>query len=419
MRISNRKIFLFLLGVCSVLIVVLYDMENSFLNKFIALETLLFCVINLWKSRNRIIEFIFHIQLFYYNYSVVFSRYLYKVDAYDEFYVNADERTLGIGILSLFIFEFCMVMFVREGIQNTNWKLLYAKRTNRLFSITILFMCILIGLLSFDWGSYGTRGAVSSSYEYMGLLFVLGLHFGGEKDKYIRYLYSLVILFFIIQGFIFGERVSSLQFMLIWVVFFLGSKIKAKHILAFCGVGLVLMTAIGVYRATYNLSTFSIVSVFKSIFSRMFTFDGADLGYYCSLTFVMVADIVSWEQRIDMFGKFLFSIIVGASNESNLSVFTRKFYGHWYGGFFPLYFYFYLGLSGVIIACVSICAFLNKCFKNIESRQNEFHTLLGVYIVCITARWYMYTPQSLIRPVILFAIGYFFLDKTNNLLKRK
>ena len=231
-RINNIYLCLWLVIIlfCSVTSLV----EKKVFNDFVALQVMFICVWNIWKTRKKIIEFLLHFQLLYYNYSVIFSRYLHTVNEFNSFYANADDRTYGLGIICLLIFEICMMMFLNDNSEkkeNNFEDILYCPCPNALLSFTLLVLILLIGIFGFDWSSFGKRGAVSSVYEYSGILFILGLHFLGNKNhKCMKILYSVLLLLFSIQGLIFGERVATLQFIMIWVIFFIGNKLSTLKV---------------------------------------------------------------------------------------------------------------------------------------------------------------------------------------------
>lgn len=418
MKVTRIQIIIMLIGIFTILIAYLSEFHTK-VNIFIAIMTMALCCLNLWKSRNDLLAFLLHLQLLYYNYSVVFSRYLHVMQEYGEFYNNVNDQILGIGITCIFIFELCMTFYVRK---NTKFFVgdIYSKRPNELISIALLLTAICIGIFAFDWSSFGTRGAVTPYYEYVGIVLILGLHFSGyKKSRMIKYSYSILIIALIIQGLIFGERVSALQFIFIWLFFFIGERLKSKYALLFSLIGIFMMTIVGTYRATYVIHNFSLPYLWARTTERLFTFDGADLGYYSSLTFAMVADRVSWKIKVELFCKFLLSVIIGNFSGASLPEFTRRYYMHWYGGFFPLYFYFYGSIPGVIIACLAWCRFICKGINNTFTRHKNFFYLLSLYLVCITARWYMYTPLSALRTTLLFTITYLALDMINKTLEKK
>ena len=414
----NKLQIVLILMLLVVLAIYFLKLNNTFINISLAIITMVLCVCNIYRSRNNILGFILHFQLFYYNYSVIFSRYLHISSEYNDFYINADGQTLSLGIICLLIFEIFMTFCYKENKHFKN-EYIYAKQKNNYISIFLLIIAFFVGILCFDWNSYGNRFAITPYYEYIGILLILGLYYTGyNKSKINKYGYSILIFALILQGLVYGERVSALQFLFIWLFYFRGENLKTKNIFLFSILGIFAMTFIGSYRSTYNLNDFNLNKIWNVLSGRLFTFNGADLGYYCSLTFIMVAKKVSISTRIEMLMKFLLSIFIGNSKEANLTVFTRKYYTHWYGGFYPLYFYFYGGIKLVLLMSYAWCSFLCKCIKQNISKHSDFLYLLGMYLICITARWYMYTPLNAFRPALLFSIAYLLLSYANKLFRK-
>ena len=417
-KVSKLKLCLIIISLF-VFIIYIFGYQNPLAGKIISFLLIGLCLFNMYRSRNNILEFILHLELFYYNYSVVFSRYLHIINEYESFYNNANVETLNIGILCLFIFEFFMTFFY-DSSKTFKTEYIYANQRNEFISIVLLILAFIIGIFGFDWSNYGERFSITSYYEYIGIILILGLHYTGfEKSKITKNGYSLLIMLLILQGIIYGERVSALQFIFIWFFYFKGNKIKPKYVLILTIFGIFLMNMVGVYRNSYNIADVNILSMFNSLNDRLLTFNGADLGYYCSLTFVMVAKMSTISVRFDMFIKFLISIFIGSSSESNLGLFTYHYYSHWYGGFFPLYFYFYGGILMVIFMSYIWNKFLCNCLKRKKSKYPHFMYLLGLYLICICARWYMYTPLNAFRSLLIFSTVYFLLYIFNKKLQKK
>ena len=406
---KTYKLLATILFCLSVFIIHRFELYSTVANKFYAFITFGLCIYNLLRSKNNMIKFILHLQLLYYNYSVLFSRYFFFIDQFRDFYINVSNKTLGIGIICILIFEFFIFMFDNKDCK-TDDACLYNPRMNVFISILLIAAIIGCFIFAFDWSNFGTRGATSPIYEYSGILFVLGLFFSG-KNKTIKTIYGILLLLMIVQGMIYGERVASLQFIFILFFYYFKDKISTKNVMIFSVLGIILMTAIGNYRSNYSLNLLNISEFYNSITERYFTFDGADLGYYCSLTFIMVSNVVSKTVRFDYFVSFVKSIFFGQNLSESLQFFTRTYYLHYYGGFYPLYFYFYGGLSLVIIFSLLWAKIVFRCLNNRFEKHKDYFSVLGLYLVCITARWYMYNPINAFRPVILFTVLFMILKQ--------
>ena len=419
----SKKKLLLIVMLIFVFIIYGFGYHNALTGKIISILLMGLCLFNMYKSKNNVLGFLLHFQLFYYNYSVVFSRYLHYANEYLEFYERTNVEILNIGILCLFIFEIFTTLFY-DNSKPFKREYIYAKQKNNLISILLLIAAFIVGVLGFDWGGFGSRTtvAITPFYEYNGILLILGLHYAGlEKSKIIKSGYTLLIIFLVLQGFLFGERVSALQFMFIWFFYFKGDSMKPKQIFLLAVAGIFLMNIVGFYRGgsgNFDFSNIDFSTIFNSLGNRLLTFNGDDLGYYCSLTFVMVSKIVPYSTRFGMFIKFLGAIFIGDSVTSNLPNLTVKYYSHWGGGYFPLYFYFYGGILMVIFSSYIWNKFLCGCIQKTKSKHPQFKYLVGMYLVCVCARWYTYTPLHAIRPVLLFSLAYFVLYLFNKKLQK-
>lgn len=404
----------------SILLSILYINNSSVhVRNVYAIITMLLCILNIIKSKDNCIPLVLHFQLLYYNYSVVFSQYLNKVPDYQVFYRNATESSLGIGIFCLLTFEFFSLILDINYTSFSKEKL-YRSKSNVFISMGLLLLATIMAIVSFDWNAYGQRGAISSSYEYIGILLILGLYYAGEyRNKLVKYGYSALIFGLVLQGLIFGERVSALQFIFIWCFFFSYDNLKLKNIMIASLFGIVLMSMVGAFRSAFSMNGINISTIWNELTKRMLTFNGADLGYYCSLTFIMVANKVILATRWNLFFEFVKSIFLGNSASAYLPEFTRQYYSHWNGGFYPIYFYFYGGILLVIVASYIWNAFIKKCFTYRKKKYGELCALLSIYIVSIAARWYMYTPLSAYRPVLLFIISFYAIDLMSRVLSRE
>lgn len=417
MQLKIPKKVICFYGIYSILLLgMMVNVSSLYIRTIYAGITFILCIINMIKAKNNCVALVLHFQLLYYNYSVIFSQYLNRVTEYQEFYKHATESALGIGIFCLLTFEFFSLRFNSNGILFSSNKL-YAEKPNLIISTGLLIVAVAIAIFSFNWNAYGGRGSISSSYEYIGILLILGLYYAGDyQNTLIKYGYSLLILGLVLQGILFGERVSALQFIFIWCFYFVYDHLKLKNIILGGLLGIVLMATVGAFRKVFSMNGINLSTIWNELTSRMLTFNGADLGYYCSLTFIMVAEKVTLTKRLELFGKFILSIFVGNSAEAYLPEFTRQYYAHWNGGFYPIYFYFYGGIPLVIVFSYMWNWFVRKCFGYNGKKYMEFFSLLSIYLVAIAARWYMYTPLSAFRPVILFSVAFFMLKVVSELV---
>lgn len=420
----DKIIILFI--VCSMF---LLNILMNFSNKlFINIEAILVMYISLYMTitfRKNIMAFVMFIMILYFNYSIIFSRYLYiAYNYYSEFYINVDDRIYGIGIMILLVFMTAIYYFKNNKYKIRIYKKNYytAEDTNILIVLLMIIILLFINIVGFDHGSYGQRGSTSALYEYSGIFFILAYYYCGKSEisSLLKIMISIIAIGFSIQGFIYGERISGLQFLIIFFAFMLSHKMTYKSICIISLVGLIVMMGIGTYRGSYDSEGITLKLIINALSDRMFTFNGADLAYYTSLTFVMVHDIDSIMNKIGLFLKFILSIFLGSSSVKNsfLAEYTRKYYYHWYGGIYPYVFYFYLGWIGTIVSSFFAGKIINTIYS-IDCEFKSYYKLLKIYMIAILPRWYMYSPQILFRGILLFTIVTFAIRMIDVITSRK
>ena len=103
------------------------------------------------------------------------------------------------------------------------------------------------------------------------------------------------------------------------------------------------------------------------------------------------------------------SILIGGGKipNSNLATFTHKYYLHYYGGVLPIFAHFYLGYLGVILLAMYLSILLNKfILGKCERKFSGIRKCIGIYITSTVPRWYLYSPTSITRGILIFVVVY-------------
>lgn len=408
-----KKLGLFVFA-CVILCLHLFaGFESIFLNKITALLSVIICVFLVLKFRKNILIELFCCIFFYSIYSVVFSRYLVVLPRYQEYYLQVDQKVYGLGIAILFLFVLCIFHGLSEcpSVLQTNRDDFVSANSNVFFSAVLDCLVVVLFLLSFDFSQFGERGATSPVFEYIGVLICLSYYFAGPLKWFsFNLITDIIILGISLVSLVYGERVAVLQFLIIAFLMRYSNYFSAPTLLGCFFVGIILMNIVGEYRSDYQFEDNLIKTVWNNLQNTYLTFNGADLGYYCTLTFLLVRSFTPFLVRLDLFGEFVQSLILGLSNVSptaSLPFYTRQFYVHQYGGMYPHYFYFYFGWAGVISFSL-FCAFIMRYVFRRMNRTNKLqssstpYALLGCYIVAVSPRWLLYSPSALFRSVALF-----------------
>ena len=103
------------------------------------------------------------------------------------------------------------------------------------------------------------------------------------------------------------------------------------------------------------------------------------------------------------------SMIMPGTYGQSLYEISKEHYQHSNGGILPLYLYFYLGWMSIPITAVIISKYLNLISKLEEKRFKKYHVLIFSYIFVTAPRWILYSPNQLIRGVLLFSMVFLFL----------
>jgi hypothetical protein len=364
----------------------------------------------LFKTKDNIMLFTVYSIIAYCNYSIVVTNYLNPLTS--SYFISFSEDYISyLGLIILFVFTLLLVLTIPIKIIPTylNEPNFIKKNDRNTFFITSIIVIILIYILIFQFNRpdvAGLRGSPAPLYEYSTIFFIVGFHFAGKNQK-AKLILTLLLFTFALQNFIFGGRIIGVQLLFIYFIMFYSHKVRIIKLIPFIIIGFIMMSLIGMDRASLLLSAQAIKDVLKNIENRMFALDTSYSAYFTSLTFLKVREILSISDRLDLFMKFMLSIIFGGRIEnSSLPLYTRSIYLHYNGGIFPYYFYFYLGWFGVIISTFLIRIYTHF-ITNKEMRVNGFKNCISVYFVATTFRWYLYTPLIILRGVMLFIIVYF------------
>lgn len=428
-----RKIFLvnFIFGSCLILnfvINILTNFQFNFFSYTSSFFTLIISALLCYMHKENNLNFILFLVIFYFNYSIIFSRYFFPIKTeFMDFYrfVSPEVYNIGISVLLLFMSGAYYLSKYQKKHDSTTLKsdfsfLSRPIKGNVFITISLIAVLIFIFFSGFNRSSFGDRGASSSLYESSVLVFIFAYYYIGNTNahyKILNIIISIIAIGYSIQGFIYGERIVGVQILIVLFSFTISKKVNTKQIFLFFMGGLFFMTLIGTFRGSYKIEELSVYNVISSMLNRNFTFDGGDLAYYSSLTFIMTSFFTDFQDKLSLILKFIFSIFLGSSNieGAELTDFTRKYYMHWNGGYFPFYFYFYFGWIGVALSTLifKLISFVNK--KN----EFNFYGLLKILIVATSLRWYAYTPQILFRNIFIFSIVYYMLNKVDKVLSRK
>lgn len=384
-----------------------------FTNKIDAVSTLLFSFLLLYKSRNNLPVTLAAFFIFYCNYSIIMGEYLTDGRLGIPVYEVKTVAIYGITIRALLLFTAIITLLYNgKSVNLSKFKLI--PKDNILIFYSLFFILIYILLFEVNRGnmnSYSVR--ISPIYEYSYLLFLFSYYSSG-KSIIRRFLIVSLLTLFVLQDFYYGGRITALQIILLFTVTIFVQKLSFKFIIFSGFVGILLNSLIGVYRSNYSLNSINLLDIFINLKNSFFVFSTPVFAYYASATHVAASQIVSLNEKLRSLIAFINSIFVGSNNEiSNLTIYvSNNYFLNIGGGVIPSHFYFWMGWTGVILISSFLVLLLNK----IGGLTSDFQKLCFIIVITTVPRWYLYSPLSLFRPLILLTILYIVFITTHKIL---
>lgn len=372
------------------------------------------------KAKENMGLFIVYSLIAFFNYSIVITNYI-RILSWSYFTSFSNDYVSYLGVLILFIFTLLLSLLMPNKITKTYMteNNFINKNSKNIWISTSFLIMILLYILIFQFGrpdTDGLRGSPSALYEYSIIFFIIGFHFVGINRKS-NIILTILLALFALQNFAFGGRIIGIQLLFVYFIMFYSHKIKVVKLVPFIIAGFIIMSLIGIERASLTFSIQGINEVISNIKNRMFALDTSYSAYFTSLTFLKTQEYLNYFDRLSLFGKFLLSIIFGGSiQNSSLPLYTRTYFTHYNGGVFPYYFYFYLSWAGVVISTLLIRLY-TSIINQKELVKSGLFRCISVYFIATTFRWYLYTPIIILRGTLLLIIVYYGFSFINKLKK--
>lgn len=373
-----------------------------------------------YVRKNSELVFIFMFFL-YSNYSICFCNYInvMRGTIYSS-YADYSVSTYAINIL--FIFLFFILCFLPTKINRAinRGTLIYKENYNLIILVGLYVILAIIFFFGFIRPKQsGIRGTPTPLYEYATILFILCYYYCGNNVTH-RRITGIIILLFSFQNFFYGGRIMGIQFILVMIIFFYLYKINLFKNLPILIAAVMVFIILGNVRANHNITVDVLTEIMAKIKQTKFTLDTAYSSYFTSMTFLQCETFISNSDRLAYFIKFLRGIIIGTNemDGSSLSSWTRKFYHHSGGGLLPYYFHFYLGWIGVAFSGWYVSFFV-RIVNGVKSKACTYINLIGIYFIVSTFRYYLYTPISLFRGMLIFSIMFWVCEWFNWICKKR
>lgn len=408
------------LSISFIMMIICSDVTKlKYLGIYIVAVSILYVI----EVRNNILSLIVGAFLAYFNYSIIYANYFSNIDSFFLRDANKAVSLTGLRVLCCFI-TIIFVLTDFQSISDNKSEIIdfsYNGESSSIIAIGYIVVLIFILIYGFSRPAvFGERGSPSPMYEYSISFFIVGYYYFRNHKLYLIISSGLLFLF-ALQNIMYGGRVTAIQEFIIFFVLFVNKETMPDYlkIIPIICIGLILFSAIGSFRASFNLSNEQLFETINNIKKTGLTLDTSYAAYYCSLTFIKTEDILSLTDRIVVFFNWCVSQLLGGSlvPNSNVSVITRHYFIHYYGGVLPFFGHFHFGYLGVILFSSLPLVYISK-IANFNKLSGITKCIL-LFFVVTTPRWYLYSPSPLIRGVLLTMILFLSTDSANKLVKKR
>lgn len=370
--------------------------------------------------------FIVTVVIAYANYSVAIGAYIDPSLRPENMYAQFSSETLSIAIISILIFETCMLLFCRKIVTNqhkldsSNQK--YIKyENNTIIAYGAMLVYAMIFFLTFNFGDDGSRGGGSALTEYRIIVFIIGSYYSGNK-RIMKILWTMLIGLTSILVFLSGNRIDAITAIISLLILWHSDLLSYKKIVFLLPFAVVAMVAVGMARGgEINIGTLK--SAFNSLGKTKLAWDTAIFAYIPSLSIIELSkELLTLDKLELLLGNIEYIFLGSAGNNSvELINYTREYYTHYYGCISPSYFYMWFGYIGSVLFAMLVnaySAFYQK-LPNLDLKgfNEKLKYICSVYFVCNVGRWYLYGPNALLRNMFVCALVYAVVYFANCLIK--
>lgn len=357
-------------------------------------------------SKDNFLLFVISFFMLFFNYSIVFANYSGQIDIVFTDGITPRVKSISMNILSLFTCS--LLFFVKWGKINNNAADVYLDKHQRndLLVIALAIALFLIYSFGFTRPIMGERGVATPIYEYSSILMAILFYYSGNNRLYLI-VGRVLVLMFALQSLVFGGRVDAIQFLLVMFIMNYMHKMKMHIIILIMIFAFFILSLIGAVRGELLSGDFDVGNIFRNLAEGGFANDTAYYAYYCSESFVYVKDLLSADRVLQLFWDFVKYIFIGskAGEDAFLPDVTQGYVSHCNGGIPPFYFYFYLGIPGILIAGLLVSFYINLVIS-VRKYSSGYFKIVVLWVVCSVFRWYLYTPFPLLRGVIFLSLAY-------------
>ena len=377
------------------------------INKFIAILTLFFSLIWVYKCWNNIYLLIISLFILYCNYSVVVGIYLDEslrpIYLYPQ--INSVE-VYGIGIFILFSFSMGLALLtpkIKTKAKTYRNILINKNNDNKFIFYLLLLVFNLITIFGFTRIA-NSRGSSSPIYEYNAIILLLLFYYSADRSLR-RFFCIECIMVYSLSSLIGGSRVEVLICLIIFALCYFKKSINQKVLCTGMCMGLCLFSFIGTIRGNWAALVTDKSQILSLVIKDKFVFDTCTYAYFPMVCMIELFQNFSFSSSLYYFIRFLGTIFLGQSRvvDGDLIWITGEHYFHNYGGFTLGFFYVWFSYFGGLLFSLYVY-FYEKIMMKISKSITEFKVYCITYFVATVPRWYLYGPWSMTRGLLVCSI---------------
>lgn len=411
------------------ILICLFSIATIILDKngiFCSITSIILAFWLAFRYRRYPMLFIVFLLFGYCNYSFFIGNFVSPESAFD-YSFDKNNELLIISSKVTFLFQSCLFLFLRKkpskrkpltvnrsALISTNME----NKGNATLALILLALIVGIWFLFYRF-SFGSRSNYSPIYEYSVILFIFAFYFSGNT-KALRFATLFLALFYVIFDFLGGNRSTGIQIMLVTALSCFYEKLTWKRILLAAFLAMLLINTVALFRSggSFSLSNISFSGIVSQFIESKFVSDTASWSYYTSNVFLYARLHFTAGQLLVQFVQFIASQFVVGSVGRSVTDIALDYHYHYYGGVLPIYLYYYLGYSGVVLIALLCAKYLNVIIDFNPSKK-DWKYIFAIYIISTSFRWYLYSPNQLIRGTILLFVVYWILKRLSKSISRK
>ncbi len=399
---------------------VLGEERPILISKLFAIVVLVLNVLMCLRTRKTPAILLLSVILTYFNYSFCYMFYGNGQKALldpNMIKMTIEWETKLKGIAVVLFFNLILYMYIPKiGMKAGCFlKEFNKERKTEFFIIPIIMVLIFIGIFCIerrsDAESYYV--AISPFYEYSYILVIFALYCA--KSRNWRIVIWIISALLCIQDLYYGGRVTTLQIGLVFAMLYGNKWVRIDTVIPVMMIGVILFRAISLYRMSYSLENVIYERLIEDTMQGGMALDTAYFAYHSSLGFVKaIEEVPVWFRLRNMGGILMNSFGIKTSMLADTANSIIKDLGYFTvgGGVMPIYFYFWMEISSLLLFSLLVGWIFDKLGRLIKSILYGDLAKLILIVICVTTpRWYLYTP------LIFFKTGLFLTPLLFGMLK--